>query len=99
MGRRDTYILWSQLGTIWTGSRRGTQSPNGYISLACRTPHPLGRSVAGEGPEQSCLGVELRAVTSHAWLRGKGCSALMDRHIQQHLFSSCPQAPVKCLLL
>lgn len=75
---------WKHLDRKFQGPEGGTQAPSMCIPLAWRTPQPLGRSVAGEGPEQSPLGVELRGVTSLGW----DCTRLMVRHIQNLLPST-----------
>lgn len=86
---------WKHLDRKFQGPEGGTQAPSVCIPLAWRTPQPLGRSVAREGPEQSPLGVELRGVASLAWFRGRDCTRLVDRHIRTSclLPGACPQAP------
>lgn len=78
-------MLWSQLEAIWTGNFRVLKGDTGskwVHPLGLEDSHPLGKSLAGEGPEQSPPGVELRAVASLAWFRGQDCFGLVGRHIR-----------------
>lgn len=61
--------------------RKGVTSSNWAIPLACRIHHPMGKGVAREGPEQTSLRVEHRAMSSLAWFKGQDFSELMGGYI------------------